>query len=72
MDVEDGPSIFHAHEGLGLDLTWERGGERRGKRIGLQEKKSQSVSHTVSTYSSGMPAMQKENNARFVIKNDRR
>ena len=24
IHVEDGPSIFHAHEGLGLDLTWER------------------------------------------------
>jgi len=24
IHAEDGPSIFHAHEGLGLDLTWER------------------------------------------------
>lgn len=45
IHAEDGPSIFHAHEGLGLDLTWERGGgERRGKNWASRKRVSQSYS----------------------------
>ena len=51
MDVEDGPSIFHAHEGLGLDLTWEREEGRGGeKELGFKKKRvSQSVIQSVPT-----------------------